>query len=100
MRLTCSQMSRPEKRVGVRELRQNLSVYLRRVIKGETYEISVRGKPVALLMPAPEGATPLRWLVSSGRASAPAGDFVRRYPDLPLVHRHIGLVLKAVRLHG
>jgi prevent-host-death family protein len=38
-------------RVGVRELRQNLSVYLRRVRRGETLEVTERGKPVAVLQP-------------------------------------------------
>ena len=38
-------------RVGVRELRQNLSVYLRRVRRGETLEVTERGRPVALLQP-------------------------------------------------
>jgi prevent-host-death family protein len=38
-------------RVGVRELRQNLSVYLRRVSRGETLEVTERGQPVATLQP-------------------------------------------------
>jgi prevent-host-death family protein len=42
--------------VGVRELRQDLSVYLRRVRRGETLEVTERGEPVAILRPvvAPE----------------------------------------------
>jgi prevent-host-death family protein len=38
-------------RVGVRELRQNLSVYLRRVRAGEPLEVTERGRPVAVLQP-------------------------------------------------
>lgn len=38
-------------RVGVRELRQNLSVYLRRVRGGEKLEVTERGRPVAVLQP-------------------------------------------------
>lgn len=38
-------------RVGVRELRQNLSVYLRRVRAGEALEVTERGRPVATLQP-------------------------------------------------
>jgi prevent-host-death family protein len=38
-------------RVGVRELRQNLSVYLRRVRRGEALEVTERGQPVARLQP-------------------------------------------------
>ena len=37
--------------VGVRELRQNLSVYLDRVKAGETLEVTERGVPVARLGP-------------------------------------------------
>jgi len=37
--------------VGVRELRQNLSVYLRRVKNGETLQVTERGHPVAELRP-------------------------------------------------
>jgi prevent-host-death family protein len=40
-------------RVGVRELRQNLSVYLGRVKAGETLEVTERGQPVARLEPTP-----------------------------------------------
>lgn len=36
-------------RIGVRELRQHASRWLRRVAEGETYEITVRGVPVARL---------------------------------------------------
>ena len=43
-------------RIGVRELRQHASRWLRRVAEGETYEITVRGVPVARLSPvAPPG---------------------------------------------
>ncbi len=44
--------SRPA-RVGVRELRQNLSVYLDRVKAGETLEVTEHGEPVAQLAPRP-----------------------------------------------
>ncbi len=40
-------------RVGVRELRQNLSVYLDRVKAGETLEVTEHGRPVARLGPNP-----------------------------------------------
>jgi prevent-host-death family protein len=38
-------------RVGVRELRQNLSVYLRRVARGERFVVTDRREPVAELVP-------------------------------------------------
>jgi prevent-host-death family protein len=58
---------RPD-RVGVRELRQNLSVYLARVIAGERLEVTDRGNPVAMLIPIRPGATLVERLVAEGRA--------------------------------
>ena len=58
---------RPD-RVGVRELRQNLSVYLERVIAGERLEVTDRGIPVAMLIPIRPGATLVERLVAEGRA--------------------------------
>jgi prevent-host-death family protein len=40
--------------IGVRELRQNASAYLRLVEAGESVEVTDRGRPVALLVPIPE----------------------------------------------
>lgn len=40
--------------VGVRELRQNLSVYLRRVAQGERFVVTDRREPVAELVPLSE----------------------------------------------
>lgn len=41
------------RRIGVRELRQNASKYIRLVKEGETIEVAERGTPVALLSPLP-----------------------------------------------
>ena len=59
-------------RVGVRELRQNLSVYLRRVLAGETMEVTDRGNAVALLTPLPERSDPIERLAADGRIAARA----------------------------
>jgi prevent-host-death family protein len=67
-------MSRGRDQVGVRELRQGLSIYLRRVAKGETFEVTDRGRPVAVLAPLPAGATAIERLVAAGRATPPLGD--------------------------
>ena len=63
-------------RVGVRELRQNLSVYLARVIDGETLEVTDRGHVVALLSPLPAGESVLARLVREGRAVPASGSLL------------------------
>lgn len=42
------------RRVGIRELRQNASRYIRLVKAGETLEVTERDVPVALLTPLPK----------------------------------------------
>lgn len=58
--------------VGVRELRQNLSVYLDRVKKGEALTVTEHGAAVALLRPLPSAGTALDRLVAEGHARPPA----------------------------
>jgi prevent-host-death family protein len=57
--------------VGVRELRQNLSVYLDRVKKGEALTVTEHGAAVAILRPLPPATTALARLVAEGRATPP-----------------------------
>ena len=69
-------------RVGVRELRQNLSVYLDRVKAGETLEVTEHGVPVARLAPNP----PVRLsiidrMIADGRITPATGD--RRTLPMP-----------------
>lgn len=54
--------------VGVRELRQNLSVYLARVKQGEALTVTERGHVVALLRPPHRAQTLADRLVGEGRA--------------------------------
>jgi antitoxin (DNA-binding transcriptional repressor) of toxin-antitoxin stability system len=54
--------------VGVRELRQNLSVYLTRVKRGETLRVTEHRQVVAILRPA-DMRTPIDRLVAEGRAT-------------------------------
>ena len=42
--------------MGIRELRQRASDYLRRVAAGETIEVTERGRPLALLTPIPNSS--------------------------------------------
>jgi prevent-host-death family protein len=74
--------SRPNpERVGIRELRQNLSVYVRRVREeGCAYEVTERGEPVARLTPLTDRPSSLiEQMVADGRIT-PA---TRRIDDLP-----------------
>lgn len=63
--------------VGVRELRQNLSVYLDQVATGTVFRVTDRGRDVALLVPLPAHATAVERLVASGRATAANGDLLQ-----------------------
>jgi prevent-host-death family protein len=67
---------------GIRELRQRASELLRRVAKGETIEITDRGRPVALLGPLPEGNALDRLRASGAVESATGG--IQDLPE-PLV---------------
>jgi prevent-host-death family protein len=65
----------PESSVGVRELRQNLSVYLERVKKGEALTVTDRGQEVAILRPMPKTDDVIERLIAQGRATRPTRDF-------------------------
>ncbi len=58
--------------IGIRELRQHASRWLKRVADGESFEVADRGHPVALLVPVPpeEG---LDALIAAGRATPGRG---------------------------
>ena len=58
-----------ENTVGVRELRQNLSVYLERVKKGEALTVTDRGQEVAILRPMPKTNDVIARLIAEGRAT-------------------------------
>jgi len=64
--------------VGVRELRQRASELLRRVERGETIEVTDRGRRVAILSPPP-GGSPLDRLRALGDIDSAKGNL----DDLP-----------------
>lgn len=68
-------------KVQIRDLRQNLSRYIRRVVRGESLEVTERGRAVAMLVPLPEQATRLERLAISGKAIAPCRNLASL--DLP-----------------
>jgi prevent-host-death family protein len=66
--------------VGIAELRQNLSRYLRRVASGERLIVTDHNRPVAELGPPPSTGADLDRLIAAGRVSRP----VRRGLPEPL----------------
>jgi prevent-host-death family protein len=58
--------------VGVAELRQNLSRYLRRVERGERLLITDRNRPVAELGPPSTSGAALDRLIAEGRVARPS----------------------------
>jgi prevent-host-death family protein len=60
--------------IGVRELKQTLSETLRSVGRGQQVRVTVRGKPVADIVPAGVAADDdrIRELVADGRLTAPS----------------------------
>lgn len=78
----------PTPQVGVRELRQNLSVYLDRVKEGERLEVTEHGRPVALLVPLPDDDDQLERMIAEGRAIPATRDLaevLRTHPPLPAI---------------
>jgi prevent-host-death family protein len=57
--------------VGIAELRQNLSRYLRRVENGERLLVTDHNRPVAELGPAPGSGEALDRLIAEGRVARP-----------------------------
>ena len=95
--LPCASWSEATKsstpQVGVRELRQNLSVYLDRVKEGERLEVTEHGRPVALLVPLPDDDNQLARMIAEGRvipATRDLQEVLRQYPPLPPIARRAG----------
>jgi prevent-host-death family protein len=64
--------------IGVRELRQRASELLRRVERGETIEVTDRGRRVAILAPPPKGS-----VLDRLRALGEMDAATRNLDDLP-----------------
>lgn len=76
---------------GIRELKDNLSRYLRRVESGERIAVTAHGRLVAELVPpgsAPRTSTASRWddLIAAGVLHPPVepGDPFEDWPDIRL----------------
>jgi prevent-host-death family protein len=70
--------------IGVRELKQSLSRTLRSVSRGEQVRVTLRGRPMADIVPATAAAGDdrLRRLVADGRLTPPPRGRPKRAPTL------------------
>jgi prevent-host-death family protein len=75
----CYMGTRRRRSVGIRELRQNLSVYLEQVKKGRSLMVTEHGRPVAELRPVTASVDVLERLARDGLATRAK----RRPADLP-----------------
>jgi prevent-host-death family protein len=90
-------MKRNGNRVGVRELRQNLSFYVRRVASGEVLEVTKRGRPVAILAPKLQSSPRIERLVAAGRAIPPMGDLIALGPPVGSASSRLSKALEKLR---
>jgi prevent-host-death family protein len=86
-------------RVGIRELRQNLSVYLKHVREeGRAYEVTERGEPVARLAPLTDRPTSIyEQMVADGRITPAKGDLLDIKPLPSLPGKQLSEVLREMR---
>jgi prevent-host-death family protein len=70
-------------RIGIREMRQNLSRYTRRARNGESFLITDRGQEVAQLTPAPGRASAVDRLVAERGARRGEGNLLDVLEELP-----------------
>ncbi|MGE0601705.1 MAG: type II toxin-antitoxin system Phd/YefM family antitoxin [Dehalococcoidia bacterium] len=73
------------RRIGIRELRQNASKYIRLVKAGETIEVTERGVPVACLKPLEEAVeSPYERLKREGKVREGTQDWASLKPLPPV----------------
>jgi prevent-host-death family protein len=82
-------------KVGVRDLRQNLSKYLRRAANGERFIVTDRAEEVAVLGPPPKIDDPWERLIAEGKIIPASGDLSKLPPPLPAHDPYAGT--KALR---
>jgi prevent-host-death family protein len=70
-------------RVGIRDIRQNLSKYLARVAQGESIEITEHGRPVAQLAPLPQNMSSMERMYAAGLIRRGNGNLLALGPPPP-----------------
>ena len=85
--------------IGVRELKQALSKTLRDVGRGEHVRVTLRGRPVADIVPAGAAASDnrLRQLIAEGRLAAPERARPKQAPRLVRARRPASSLVLAER---
>lgn len=78
----CYRVGTMSHNVGIRELRQQASAVLRRVVGGEVIDITDHGHPIARIVPFRPGL--VDQLVLEGRASEATGDLLDLMDELEL----------------
>lgn len=84
--------------MGIRELRQQASALLKRVVGGETIEVTDHGHPIARIVPLRPGV--MDQLVLDGRATEAIGDLLDVADEMGLPGEAGGPVLPSVALAG
>lgn len=82
--------------VGIRELRQQASAVLRRVVGGATVEVTDHGHPIARIVPLRPGT--LDQMVLDGRAVGGTPGLLQRLDELGLPHEVGGTMLPSQAL--
>jgi prevent-host-death family protein len=72
--------------IGIRDLKQNASSVVRRVVSGETVEITDRGRPVARIVPL-RHLSAAEQLISEGRMTRASGKLSDHAPLPPVPGR-------------
>lgn len=98
----CVMSPKPPKpeRVGIRQLRQNLSVYVKRVREeGRSYEVTERGEPVARLTPLTDRPGSLiEQMIADGRITPAKGTIADLPAPLPpLSGKPLSKILEEMR---
>jgi prevent-host-death family protein len=87
--------------IGIRELRQHASRYIRRAQAGETVIVTDRGEPVAKIVPVkPTGSSVLDRMIAEGRAIPAKGnlaEFLKTYRPPPTPPGAPSLVDEVIR---
>ena len=92
--------ARQPERVGIRQLRQNLSVYVKRVREeGRAYEVTERGEPVARLSPLAERPVSIiEQMIADGRITPASRSIADLPPPLPpLKGKPLSQILQEMR---